>query len=288
MAMTAIQKEKWAMEIIAQLEVMHVASRVCNTDVVMQGADKWHIVAAGDVTVFDVDDNADITYSDTADSETVITKNYDKGFGLLIKDTDRMQTDYNYERIFARRGAYKLGQALDVQLLQEYENAGDDFYITGTTPWQFTKATCVEVPAFFAQLLKLLRDNEVDGLGMPYVIGPTGFGEAIDTYTDGRETALGDQHLLAGGQRMFTFGGFLVFISNNCTTVSTVTHGLAGIIGDGIGLGTYVDPELIELVGRAEGRWGDLVRGRLAAGEKVYRDEAVIDVNFNETVVATT
>ena len=93
--------------------------------------------------------------------------------------------------------------------------------------------------------------------------------------------------LLSGNQRMFPFMGFDVYISNNLETETSSTHGFCGITGYGYALGKYITPSMVEVVGRAEGRFGDLVRGRLAAGYKIYRSAAVIDVNLNSTVVAT-
>jgi len=286
MAMTAIQQEKWASTIDVFLETMTVAGQVADTNLVLEGSDKWHIITPTDVSTFAVNDAVDITYSETTDSDTEVTKNFDQGFGLIVPDTVKMQSQGAWEQAYAMNGAYQLSSDLDVAFLANHASAGTDFDEAGTD-WQFTKDTCAEIPAFFAKLRKHLRDQKVDGLGMPYIVGPTGFGEAIDTYVGGRESAYGDQVLLAGGQRAFTFNGFRVFVSNNCDTVSTTTHGLSGVMNYGYALGKYTSPQTIENVGRAEGRWADLIRGRTAAGYKVYRSAAVVDVEFNSTVVAT-
>ena len=287
MAMTAIQQEKWASTIDAFLETMTVAMQICDTDLVLEGADKWHIVVPSDVSTFSVSDASDITYSETTDADQSVTKNFDKGFALMILDTNKMQSGSgNWEQKYAENGAYQLGADLDTAVLGDHANAGNNYDNAGTD-WQFTKTTCAEVPAFMAGLLKVLRDQKVDALGMPYAVGPTGFGEAIQTYTGGRATDFGDQVLLSGGQRAFTYSGFRIFISNNTTTVSTTDHGIGGILGYGFALGKYVKPQEIELVGRAEGRYADLIRGRVAAGYKIYRSASVVDIEFNSTVVAT-
>jgi len=286
MAMTAIQQEKWAATIDAFLETMTVASAICDTDLVMEGGDKWHIVVPSDVTTFSVSDSSDITYSQPTDADQSVTKNFDKGFALMILDTNKMQSQGDWEMRYAENGAYQLGSDLDTAVLANHANAGTN-YQEASSSWQFTVSTCADIPKFFAGLLKVLRDQKVDALGMPYLVGPTGLGEAIQTYTGGRETALGDQVTLSGGQRSFTYNGFRVHISNNCNTAGSVTHGLAGITGYGYALGKYVTPSQIEMVGRAEGRYGNLIRGRVAAGYKIYRSASVVDVEFNSTVVAT-
>jgi len=264
MALTTMQQELWAAEIDEQLTTMTVAGQVCDTSVVpMEGGDKWHIILASDVSTFSVDDSTDITYSDTTDTEATVTKNFDKGFALAIYDTNKMQTRYAFQDIYARNGAYQLASDLDTAVLGDHASWTN--FDNGGTDWQFTQTTCANLPAFFAKLKNTMRTAKVDNRGMPYVVGPEGLGEAIETYTGGRATDFGDQVILNGQARAFTYLGFRVFISSNCTTVSTTTHGMAGIMGYGQALGKYVDPKLIEDVGRLEG-W---------------------DVEFNSTVVAT-
>ena len=271
------------------LETMTVASQICDTDLVaMEGGDTWHIVTPTDISTASTNDGADITYNLPTDADTSVTKNFDNHFGLLKLDTNSMQIgDDRWFDGFSRNGVYQLGADLDTAVLANHANAGSNSYATGTTDWQFTVTTCAEVPRFFGTLLRTLRENKVDSLGMPFLVGPPGLGEAIDTYSAQRATQYGDQITLAGGARAFTYGGFRVFISNNCNTETSSTHGLAGIMGHGYALGTYATPSMLEDVGRAEGRFGNLIRGRLAAGYKVYRSAALIDVNLNETVVAT-
>ena len=288
MALTKIQEEKWASTIVAQLETLHVATRITNRAVQIEGSDKFHIVLASDVSSFTVADGSDITYDAQTDTSAEVEKNFDQGFALLLLDTNKMQTQVaGWEQTFISNGSYQIGQDLDAAILGLYTGAGTDSYETGSTDWQFTKDTCADIPGFFAKIRKTIRDAATDGLGKPYIVGPTGFGEAVDTYVGGRESVLGDQVLLAGGQRVFDFNGFNCYVSNNCVTAGSVTHGLAGVEGANVALGMYMTPDAIEVVGRSEGRFGDLVRGRLAAGHKVYRSTGLIDVNFNSTVVAT-
>ena len=288
MALTAIQRELWAAQLDAFLTTMTVAGSVCDGNVTpsLDGGDTWHIVTPSDVTPFSVADGSDITYSVPTDADTSLTKNFDQGFALLELDTNVMQSgNAGWIQAFAQNGAYQLANALDTAILANHANF-TDFYLSGTTAIQFTTATAAEVPVFFAKLRLALRDAKVDNLGMPYIVGPTQFGEALDTYNAQRATPYGDEVTLAGGQRAFTYQGFRVYISNNCATAATVTHGMAGISGYGQALGKYVKPEMLEDLGRAESRYGNLYRGRLAAGYKVYRTAAVLDVNFNSNVVA--
>jgi hypothetical protein len=287
MALTKVQQELWAQSIIALFETSTVAGQLVNRNVIADTrADKWHITAASEVSVSDVSDGTDITYDDVTDTDTEVTVNFDKAFSLVDYDSNKVETSINYMPTYIRRGAYKLTDELDTDIfLDSYAAAGSDFD-NGGTDWQFTKDTAAEIPAFFGKLSKAVKDLDWPESQPRYLVVPSGMKEAILTYTGGRESAMGDSELTAGRTDAFVYGGFNCFISNNLTTVSTTTHGLAGLVGDGIALGVQVDPNSMEMM-RAEGRFADLYRGRMRAGHKVYRSAAVVDVEFNSTVVAT-
>ena len=285
MALSSIQQTLWAKQMIALLKTKLISAQIANTNLVKGNANQWNIVAAGDVSTGDYSEDVDITYAESSDSKVSITPNIDKYVGLLVKDTDLKQTDIDWLPIMVERATYKLLKDLDTGVLGVYGDAGSDFFEDGASAdWQFTVTTAAEVPVFFAKLTKAADDLDWPDQGR-YVVGPSGFGEALATYTGSRASGLGDTSLMRGVQGM-DFMGWKVFISNNCTTVSTTTHGLAGIIGDGIALGMQVNPSDVESQ-RAESRFGDLVRTRLKGAYKVYRSTTLIDVNFNSTVVAT-
>ena len=287
MAMTKVQQELWAQEIIALFETSHWAARVCDRNIIKdKNADIWHITAASDVDVADVNDAADITYDDTTDTETAVTVNFDKKFSLIQYDTPQTETSINYTPTYAKRGAYKLMDALDADILADSYAAAGSVFDNGGTDWQFSINTCAEVPAFFGKLSKAAKDLDWPSQQEKYCTVPSGMMEAIQTYSGGRESSFGDSVLTQGMNDAFVYAGWNIFVSNNCTTVSTTTHGVAGLVGDGIALGVQVDPLRIEKM-RSEGRLADLIRGRMKAGHKVYRSASVIDIEFNSTVVAT-
>jgi hypothetical protein len=286
MALSYVQKELWANTILALFPEMLVADRIANTNVIADSrADKWHITAASDVSVADVSDAADLTYDDVTDTDTEVTVNFDKAMKLIDYDSNKVETSINYMPTYIRRGAERLADALDAAVLSVHGDAGSNFD-NGGTDWQFTKDTCAEIPAFFGKLSKACKDLNWPEASQKYLVVPSGFKEAILTYSGGRESALGDSDITSGRNDAFVYGGFNVFISNNLTTVSTTDHGLCGIVGDGIALGKQIDPASVEMM-RAEGRFADLYRARLRAGYKVYRDTALIDVELNSTTVAT-
>ena len=286
MALTKVQQELWANTMQALFETLTLVGRVANRNLIKDTrADVWHIVAASDVSVTDVDDTADLTFDALTDTEVQVTPNFDKAFSLIDLDTNKVESAINYMPTYLQRGAYKLVNALDTAVWGEYANAGSTFD-NGGTDWQFTKDTAANIPAFFGKLSKAVKDLDWPEAAPKYLIGPSGFKEAILTYTGGRESALGDSDITQGRPDMFMYGGFNVGISNNLTTETSTTHGLCGLVGDGIALATQIDPSSIESF-RTEGRFATAYRGRMKAGHKVHRSASVVDVEFNETVVAT-
>jgi len=286
MALSYVQKELWANSILSLFETATVMGRVVNRNLIADTmADKWHITGSSEVAVEDVSDSSDLSYDDLTDTDVEVTVNFDKAFKLIDYDSNKVETSINYMPTYIRRGAYKLTDALDTALLGDHASAGSNFD-NGGTDWQFSMTTCAEIPVFFGKLAKAVKDLDWPESQPRYLVVPSGFKEAILTYTGGRESALGDSDLTQGRPDAFVYGGFNCFISNNCATVSTTTHGLCGLVGDGMCLGVQIDPNSMESM-RAEGRFADLYRGRMRAGHKVYRSSAVVDVELNSTVVAT-
>jgi len=287
MGMAFIKEELWARQIVALLRTKLTASRFANTNILQGQGDKWHVIAAAEVSTFDVDDDADITYTDSTDTDTELTPNLDKGFGILVKDSDIVQTSIPWQQVYVDRGAFQLRKDLDTDiLLDAHVNAGADSFEDGvSTAWQFTVNTASDIPKFFAALTK--QADDLDWAEENRVLtGPSGLREALNTFLGGRATAGGDMIMANGVAADMTVMGWGVNFSNNLTTAAGVTHGVATVAGDGVALKVLIDPNSIESM-RAEGRFGTLVRGRVKGVHGVYRSTTVIDVNFNSTVVAT-
>ena len=283
MAMTNIQQELWAQTLKTLLEDKLIARQICDTNIVKGAGDTWHIITMGEVSSANYSDAVPITYAATDDANTSITNQVDEVVPLVIHDSVKKQTTINWVDSYITRGSYVLNKKIETGVLGLYGSAGNDFYESGTTPWQFTVTTCADVGPFFAKLNKLATELNWPNQGR-YIVGPSGFQEACMTYLGNRATGVGDR-VIVGGVEGLSIGGFTVFFSNNCTTGSSVTHGLAGVMGDGIALGIDIDPSQVEMM-RAEGAYADLVRMRARAAYGVYRSSTLVDVNFNETVVA--
>lgn len=282
MSMDKSKQELWAKNMVALLKTQLVAEGICNPNVVLNTkTSKFHIIGAGEVAIADYDEDADITYVAPADTDTEFTWNVDKYFGIFVKDTDVNQTEIPWESIYADRGAYGCMKALDGSVFADYASATLKSYETGTTPWQLGTAGA-DVPAFFASLHQQLDAVDAPDVGRFIVLPSVGI-QAIRLYNAGKNSIWGDKVLENGV--VGDFMGMSVKKSNNLTTAASTIHGLCGVEKDSIAWKVQVDPNSIEML-RAQGRFGNLVRGRVRAGHKVYRAGTLIDVCLNSTLLA--
>jgi len=285
MSMSNIVPEVWSTEMIMLLEKALLATSVANKDVageINAKGNTLHIIGQGDVSVADYPASGNITYSDTDDTDTELLINIDKYFGLKFEDKANIQANFDFSSPYVQRSVYKLKDAIDTLMLAEYSNGGIT-YNEGGSDWQFTIATAADVPAFFAGFNKELNEVNASTMGR-YIIAPPSAIEAFQLYFAGRRTTLGDTVLMNGyvGSAM----GVEIYMSNNCETDGTTIHGMGGVKGDSIAYAQQINPDSIEYL-RSEGRFADLVRGRVLAGIKTYRASTLVQVPFNVTTVAT-
>jgi hypothetical protein len=287
MALDQIQRTLWVKQVLVAYRTTAYAARLANQNLVEMGANAWNVVTAGTMSASNVDDSSDITYGALSDTQVALSVGFDKNVPFIDYDTNGSQTNLDYLRVAMEDASAELIDELDAYLLTQHGDFGSNFDNAGTD-WQFTKSTSAEVPAFFGKLDKAVKDLNWPDSKQKYIIGPSGFKEAIVTYSGGRASDFGDSVLTAGLPNAFTYGGWNVFISNNCETVSTTTHGVAGIVGDGFAVKPLIDEVTGMESGRAEGRHATWYRPRLRAVADVYRAAALVDIEFNSTVVATT
>jgi hypothetical protein len=176
-----------------------------------------------------------------------------------------------------------MGDYWDALVMAEYANAGLDSYATGTTPWQVTATTAANIPQLFGAIVRQLKKANAPR-GDIYAVVPPEIEEAITMYfgNKGPSSVMSDDYVMNANYRGKMFG-VNVFISNNLVTGSSVTHGLAGVMGTSIALANDIitDEKL-----RLEGRIADGQRILSIGGIKTYRPAVSIDINLNETVIA--
>ena len=283
MAISNFIPEIWTNEALDTLKNQLVAERVAdmsyNSDVVNDG-DTIHILKHAAIADAAYPASSNITYSALSDGTSDLSINTKRYFAFEVPDLDKAQARPEFVTRATANGAYDIADHFDALLLAEYANASVDSYETGSTAWQFTLATCADIPPFFASIVRQLQVANAPS-GQAFVIGPPQLGEAINTYFGGKAT---DRTAILANGFKGNFFGVNVYISNNCTTASSVTHGLAGIEGQTTAL-VYQLKKTEAL--RLEGRFSDGVRMLVVGGIKTYRPEILIDVNLNSTVIAT-
>ena len=285
MAISNFIPEIWTNEMVMLKETALVGIPLCNTSFKEKSGfnkgDILHILLQADVTEDAYPASANITYQALSDAESQLTVDIDRYFAFEVPDLSKIQSNIEFVGPAVRRGQYQMNKTYDGQVLAQYANATLDSYETGTTAWQLGTAGA-DTPTLFAAVA-----NQLDGVDAPqegrFIVGPSNFRQAINLWMGGKATDLGDVTTKNGF--VGTILGFDVHISNNCSVVSTTTHGLAGVKQDNMALATQIDGVTAETL-RLEGRISDGVRARLCGGVKTYRPGTLVDVNFNTTLIA--
>jgi len=283
MAIQYAQQELWANTIVELLKKSLRAVAVANTNVVQTATgDKMHIVGMSDVTVADTPAvGTALTYAQATDTDTEFTYNVDKAFAINAPDKDVRQTSINWQQMYAQRGAYKLAEAVDAAVFSDHASWTTNSYETGTTEW--TLGTDGSgVPTLFSSLNKQMNDLNLPSVGR-YVVLPSNGIQAIELYLGSKGTQLGD--VASSNGYKGKLHGLDVYHSNNLTSATSVTHGLAGVAGDGIAYGQQINPQDIEVM-RDKDEFSNFIRGRVLAGYKVYNGARCIDVNLADTLLA--
>lgn len=277
--------EMWRQVALAGLRKDLVADMICNKQFkqeVWGKGESLNIVAVGTLTDKDyTDDN--ITYEDITDSSLKLEIDKARYVAFKQEDAARAKTSIDKMTEVISDAGYQMSDYWDALVLAEYANATLESYSTGTTPWQITATTAANVPLLFADIvLKLKKANAPKG--DIYFVMPPEIEAAITMYfgSKGAASVLSDSYVENGAYRGKLFG-VQTFVSNNLTTASSVTHGLAGVMGTSIALANDI---ITDEALRLEGRIASGQRILSIGGIKTYRPAISLDVNLNETVIA--
>lgn len=286
MALSNILPEVWRNVVLAGLRKDLPAEMVCNTrfkEEVWGKGDTLHILGLGTLT--DNDYGAgNITYEDITDTDTTLLIDKSRYVAFKDEDAEKAKTNVDYMTELMTDMGYQLGDYWDGLVMAEYANAGLDSYSTGTTAWEITNGTAANLPALMGGIKRQLKAANAPA-GDVYFIAPPEIEEAITLYfgSKGPGSDYSDQYS-QNANYAGRFFGVNVFSSNNCVTASSVTHGLAGVVGTSIAL---ADDVITDEAIRLEGRIATGYRALSIGGIKTYRSAISIDVNLNETVIAT-
>jgi len=282
MAISNFIPEIWTNSALDTLKNTLVAESVCdmsyNSEVANEG-DKIHILKHAAVSDAAYPSSSNITYSALSDGTSDLDVNVKRYMAFEVPDLDKVQSKPEFVTKASQNGAYDIADHFDALLLAEYANASLDSYESGSTDWQFTTATAADIPMLFASLVRQLQVANAPMAGKPFLIGPPILGEAINVFFGGKAT---DRTGIVKNGFKGEFFGINVYVSNNCTTETSSTHGLCGIEAQSIAL-VYQLKKMEAL--RLEGRFSDGVRALVVGGLKTYRPEILIDVNLNSTIM---
>jgi hypothetical protein len=279
--------EMWTQVALAGLRKDLVGDLICNKQFKQQvwgKGESLNIVSVGTLTDKEYDES-NITYEDITDSSLKLEIDKSRYVAFKSEDAARAKTSIEKLTEIVTDAGYQMGDYWDALVMAEYANAGLDSFSDGSsTAWQITASTAANIPALFGALKRQLKKANAPR-GDIYFVAPPEIEEAITLYfgNKGPSSVMSDNYV-QNANYMGRLFGVQTFISNNLVTGSSVTHGLAGVVGTSIALANDIitDEKL-----RLEGRIADGQRILSIGGIKTYRDAISIDVNLNETVIAT-
>jgi len=285
MALSNVLPEVWRNVVLAGLRKNLPAELICNKkfkEEVWGKGDTLHILGLGALTDKEYEGTT-ITYEALSDTDTTLLINKQQYVAFVDEDAVKAKTNVEYKTELMTDAGYQLGDYWDNLVMAEYANAGLDSFATGSTPWQITFQTAANLPSLFGALKRQLKVANAP-VGEVYFIAPPQIEEAITLYygNKGPGSNLSDAYA-QNANFMGKYFGVNVFTSNNCVTGSSVTHGLAGVMGTSIALANDV---ITDEAIRLEGIFGTGTRMLSIGGVKTYRSAISIDVNLNEVVIA--
>ena len=288
MAVTDVRPELWAREIIEILSEELTAMSFCNITIanaLNTEGDTFHIPTAGDVTTAAyTEGTTTVSYQSVTDGVKTLNIDQDQYGAINVSDEEVKQANQNWQQAYAKRLAHNLMDDIDEYVYGLYGDAGLDSYETGTTAWQLG-ATGGDFPKLIASLHRQLDDAKAPKSGRFLTLDSQGM-EAARLYINSKDTMWGDEVGKRGVVGEF-MGMSLIHSLNHTTEAGSpnVIHGLCGTLKDNIACAVQISPSTIESL-RLEGSFGTGIRARAKFGAVVYRPATLIDVNYNETLLA--
>lgn len=228
-------------------------------------------------------DASNITYADLTDAKAQLVIDKKRYVAFYDEDTNKALTNVKYLAEVLTDAGHQIADYFDALGMAEHVNASLNSYSTGTTSWQITKDKATNLPALMGAIRRQLKKAKAPA-GDVFLIAPPEIEECITLYfgDKGPASPVSDAAVVNG--HMGKYFGVQVYISNNCETGASITHGLAGVKGTAIAMAAdVITDEGIRLEGRIA--TGHRMLG--LGGVKTYRPEISIDVNLNEVVIAT-
>jgi|6_EtaG_2_1085325.scaffolds.fasta_scaffold04760_4 hypothetical protein len=281
-----ITPEVWSNVVLAGLRQNLVGELICNKNFKQElwgKGDTLNIQTMGTLTDAQYTDS-NITYEALTDSNQQLVIDQEQYVAFKDEDAERNNISVNYMTEVMTDAGYQLGDFWDNQIMAEYANAGIVSQNPAAASWQITATTAANLPALFGALKRELKAANAPA-GSCYFIAPPEIEEAITLYfgSKGPASQYSDDYA-KNANYAGKFFGVETFISNNCVTEGSNTHGLAGVMGTSIALANDV---ITDEALRLEGRIANGYRMLSIGGVKTYKAAISIDVDLNSTVIAT-
>jgi len=280
-----ITPEVWRNVVLSGLRKDLVGELICNKNFKQElwgKGDTLNISSMGTLTDAQYTDS-NITYEALTDSKVQLLIDQEQYVAFKDEDAERNNISVNYMTEVMTDMGYQLGDFWDNKIMAEYANAGIVSQFASAS-WQITATTAANLPALFGALKRELKAANAPA-GSVYFVAPPEIEEAITLYfgSKGPASQYSDEYA-KNANYAGKFFGVELFISNNCVTEGSNTHGLAGVMGTSIALANDV---ITDEALRLEGRIANGYRALSIGGVKTYRPAISIDVDLNSTVIAT-
>ena len=170
----------------------------------------------------------DVTIQDIAPTDETLTVNTAKEVSFYIDDIDQLQNRYDIAKVKADEAAYLLRDAIDSTVFAQYTNAAyyyDNVDFTGGAAGGIALDETNIQKMVTGVKAKLMKNNVVSNGDLYMVVTPT-IAMYIERYAAANGFNVADSTIRNGYAGNYL--GVQIYISNNLTTASSVTHILAG------------------------------------------------------------
>jgi len=170
----------------------------------------------------------DVTIQDLAPTDQTLVVNTAKEVSFYVDEIDQLQNRYDIAKLKADEAAYLLKDAIDTAVFAEYANAAyyyDNVDLTGGSAGGVAVDETNIDKLVTGVKAKLMKNNVMPQGDLFFVVTPT-IAEYIERYAAANGFNIADSTIRNGYAGSYL--GASIYVSNNLTTASGVTHILAG------------------------------------------------------------
>jgi len=220
----------------------------------------------------------DVTIQDIAPTNEQLVIDTAKEVSFYVDDIDALQNRYDIAKIKADEAAYLLRDAVDSSIFAEYANANldlDDGDLGGTDG-NAIAATDSNIDNIVTAMKRRLLAANVVGENLFLVVTPR-IAEYMERFVAGNGFNTADATIRNGYAG--NFFGVKIYVSNNLTTASSITHLLGGRMG---AIDLVVQKEPTTLITQPEKKIGRNFINWILYGKKTFYEGArnLIDVKI--------